>query len=71
MCYNIPEPRLDPPEPRTAATCDHCREDIYEGEEAVEFDGRYFHEDCFSDCAVGILMEHYGARRMSFGEGAP
>lgn len=68
MDFSIPEPRLDPPEPVTVATCAYCKEDIYDGDETVEFDGQHYHEDCFSDCAVGILMEHYGARRVTAGE---
>ena len=43
--------------------CASCKEPIVEGDECFELDGEHYHEDCFKDAAVGILMEEYGAVR--------
>lgn len=32
-----------------------------EGEEYVELEGEFYHQECFKDSAVLILMEEYGA----------
>ncbi len=41
--------------------CKYCGEDIVEGEEYVELEGEHYHQECFEDNAVLILMEEYGA----------
>ena len=35
--------------------CEHCEEEIYEGEEYFEVDGAKIHEDCFNEYAYEIL----------------
>lgn len=59
--YSQPEPSLEPPEPVIVGTCEHCGEDINEGDEIVEFSGATYHRDCFVDCAPTILFDRYGA----------
>lgn len=49
---------MDPPR---VYRCKHCREDIVQGEEYVELEGEFYHQECFEDNAVRILMEDYGA----------
>ncbi len=51
------------PDPTTVAICEFCKESIYEGEDMVELDGRYYHDECFEDCAVELLMEKYGTEK--------
>lgn len=65
VCLQTPcHPRCpNAPEPPTVYTCKHCGEPIVAGEEYCEFDGDYYHEDCFSDCAETILFEQCGATR--------
>lgn len=59
--HGMPEPSLDPPEPKVISTCEFCGEDILEGDEIVEFDGVEYHRDCFDDIATSILFDRYGA----------
>lgn len=49
------------PDPVAIYTCKYCGEDIVEGDEYVEIDGDYYHEECFEDCAAVILLEQFGA----------
>lgn len=58
------------PEPPKVYTCKHCNEDIVVGDECYEYDGDYYHEDCFNDCAVEILLEA-GARKFEAEEEEP
>lgn len=53
---------FEPPEPIAACICSCCRQPIVDGEECMEFDGEYYHLDCFKDNAVDILCQ-LGARR--------
>jgi len=46
------------PEPPSIGQCKFCGEDIQVGEEYFEYDGKKYHEECFSDCAVSLLMEN-------------
>ena len=46
------------PEPEAVFKCSKCKEDIEEGELYYEFDGEHYHEDCFRDCAVDLLLEN-------------
>lgn len=63
MSYNnIPEPRLDPPEPISVGKCKYCGEDIYKGDDIAELNGDTYHLDCFTDCAASILTEQFGAK---------
>ena len=45
--------------------CSYCDEDILDGDGCVECDGLYYHEDCFSDAAPGILLRRHGATTMT------
>ncbi len=49
------------PDPKTVVICEVCKEPIYEGEDMFKLDGCCYHDDCFRDCAVELLMEEYGA----------
>lgn len=44
------------PEPEKVYNCSHCNEPIYVGEEYYEFNGEHFHEECFEDIAVDLLL---------------
>ena len=38
--------------------CPYCGEDIYEGDDIIVLDNeKQYHEDCFYDIAVSILLE--------------
>ena len=45
------------PDPPTVYTCKYCGEPIVEGDEYVDVDGDFYHSECVSDAAEGILME--------------
>ncbi|MCC8066037.1 MAG: hypothetical protein LIO94_02875 [Clostridiales bacterium] len=47
------------PEPKAIDTCKHCGEGIVAGEEYVELDGEYYHEECLSDIAMEVLLEKF------------
>ena len=55
------ERKLDPPEPKAVHSCQHCCEDIREGDKMAELDGAYYHLDCFQEAAFSILQERFGA----------
>ena len=59
--HGLPEPPLEPPEPKVICTCEHCGDDINEGDEIVELDGEMYHRDCFEDIAVSLLLDRFGA----------
>jgi len=63
VCLKSPcDPRCpNAPEPKSIYICNHCGEPIVEGEDYADVDGDYYHEECFTDCAAGILLEKYGA----------
>lgn len=65
VCRQTPcHPRCpNAPEPPTVYTCKHCGEPIVVGDEWYELDGDYYHEDCFADIAVTLLLEQCGATR--------
>ena len=50
-------------EPAAVYTCKICGESITEGEEYYEMDAEFYHEECFEDNAVKILMEECGAMK--------
>lgn len=60
----IPELLLEPKEvePKVCGICKFCREDIYEGEDYVEYNEDTYHLDCFQDTAASILFDFYGAK---------
>lgn len=51
------------PEPPKVYTCKICGEPIVEGEEYYEMDAEFYHEECFEDNAVQILMDECGAMK--------
>jgi len=51
------------PEPEAVHTCKSCKEPIVVGDEYYEMDGEFYHEECFEDNAVKILMEECGAMK--------
>ncbi len=65
ICGQLPHHPRCPmaPDPPAVYTCKSCKEPIYEGEDMIELDGSYYHDECFGDCAVDILMEEYGAEK--------
>lgn len=65
VCHKTPcDPRCpNAPEPPVVYTCKICKEGIVAGDDYYEMDGEFYHEDCFEDNAVKILMEECGAMR--------
>lgn len=51
------------PEPPKVYTCKICGEPIVEGDEYYEMDAEFYHEECFEDNAVQILMDECGAMK--------
>lgn len=43
--------------PISIGVCSHCNEDIVIGEEYYEYEGERYHEECFEDIAVELLVE--------------
>lgn len=64
-CHMSPcHPRCpNAPEPLKVYTCKICGEPIVEGEEYYEMDAEFYHEECFEDNAVQILMDECGAMK--------
>lgn len=64
-CHMSPcHPRCpNAPEPPKVYTCKICGEPIVEGEEYYEMDAEFYHEECFEDNAVQILMDECGAMK--------
>ena len=63
ICHHSPCLHGCPNEPDAEAvyTCSFCGEDIVEGDEYVEFDHEYYHENCFDDAAPNILIDNEDA----------
>lgn len=51
------------PDPPAVYTCKICGESIVAGDVFYEMDGEYYHEECFEDNAVSILVEECGAMK--------
>ena len=49
------------PEPEKVYQCEHCGEDIIEGEEYIEIYDNYYHLDCFVHNSVEIVEKECGA----------
>lgn len=49
--------------PKAVHICKVCKDAIVDGEECYEMDGKYYHEGCFEDNAVKILIEECGAMK--------
>ena len=47
------------PEPKSFGECEECRDEIYDGEEMVEIEGKTFHYDCLT---VDNILEALGVR---------
>lgn len=64
-CHMSPcHPRCpNAPEPPKVYTCKICGEPIVEGDEYYEMDAEFYHEECFEDNAVQILMDECGAMK--------
>ena len=65
VCLRTPcNPRCpNAPEPPAVYTCKYCGEPITDGEAYFELDGDHWHDECFQDNAVGILLETCGATK--------
>ena len=59
--FGMPEPRVEPNEPKALGVCKCCNEYICEYDDIVIFDGGVYHSDCFADKAPEILLRDYGA----------
>ena len=59
ICHRTPCDSRCPnaPDPPTVYTCKYCGEPVVAGDEYVDVDGDYYHEECFEDCAAEILLE--------------
>lgn len=51
------------PDPPTVYTCKLCGEPIVVGDDYYEMDGEFYHEDCFEESAVDILLNECGAMK--------
>jgi len=58
----LPDYMLEPKESRPICTCPYCGEDIYPGDEIIEFEGDKYHVECFQDQAYVILCNLYDLR---------
>jgi len=45
----MPEHLLEPDADKIFGMCDHCGQEIYEGEEYYDIEGDRIHEDCLRD----------------------
>ena len=65
LCHRTPCDSRCPnaPEPPAVYTCKICGESIVAGEDYYEMDGEFYHEECFEDNAVKILMDECGAMK--------
>lgn len=56
------------PEPMPVATCDYCGGDILEGDEYFSYNRELYHNDCFEEAAVDILIEDGATKRIACSE---
>lgn len=64
ICHQSPcHPRCPNHEEVAVYTCKACGEAIVEGDDYYEMDGEFWHEDCFEDCAVQLLLDECGAMK--------
>lgn len=65
ICHRTPcDPRC--PNAEDAATvydCEYCGEPIRVGDLYREYDGKYYHDDCFPQAAVNIVVKENGFMR--------
>ena len=50
-------------DPLPVDSCSYCDFDIFEGDIFIEFEGKPYHEDCFQNCIVDILLNNGCARK--------
>lgn len=50
-------------DPPTVYICAICGEPVVSGEEYMELDGDFYHQECFEGSAVDILLENLEHRR--------
>lgn len=65
ICHRTPCDSRCPnaPLPTEVYNCKICGEGIVAGEDYYEMDGEFYHEECFEDNAVKILMDECGAMK--------
>ena len=58
ICRSYPCHRRCPnaDEPPVAYECDYCGDSIFVGSEYYKYDGKCYHEDCFKEAAVELLV---------------
>lgn len=59
-CHSLCPNALEPP---SVYTCKVCGESIVSGDDYYELDGEFYHEECFEDKAVSILLDNFGAMK--------
>jgi len=52
-------------EPKSIGICTYCKEQIEVGEEYYEYNEDIYHEDCFFDVAVRILLEEGAMKKIA------
>lgn len=58
--YQMPEPPLDPPEPRVVCDCDMCGEEICEGNYAYRINDSIICQFCIDNACFIAGMEDEG-----------
>lgn len=58
MNYNIPERALEPPDTTKYGphTCAWCHDDCQVGEDMIEYEDEYYHQECFDDNVYEITQ---------------
>lgn len=62
LCMSYPCDNRCPnaPEPKAVEHCAYCKDGIFEGEEMVEIDGRFYHVDCIAEMSTTELLNILG-----------
>lgn len=64
ICMKSPhDPRCPNATVDASYICEFCQEPIADGDVCYELDGDHWHEECFNDNAVDILLERFEARK--------
>lgn len=64
ICMKSPhDPRCPNATAHASYVCEFCKEPIIDGDVCYELDGDRWHEECFNDNAVDILLERFEARK--------
>ena len=56
--YRCPAGCPNAPDPPAVVACEYCGENIVVGDEYFEYNGNYYHVECFADAAVSLLLEN-------------